>query len=918
MKHIFLAFLTSVCSLDLAAQTAPMPADTLNLADQEVNVLFGTQKYGRFVGNTSSIKGDDLTTYPALMVNEALAGRLPGPFMMQNNGEPGENSFTSYIRGNVGGYITLIDGVERPLGTYDIDQIEEIRVLKDPVSKALYGGRTSNGIIMITTKRGKNIKSEFKVNVQGGIKMPSRLPGYLNSYDFATRYNQALANDNISVGGYSQEALNAYKNHTMPYKYPDVDYYDQFLNSSMNIMRVNAEYYGGNERTVYFIHAGYQNEGGLEAYGDKKTKFNAFTLQGNLDTRFSDNILLHANAIGYIGSKQSPGDFKFETLSSRYPNAYPILVGRDSIGGTSSWRDNPYAEQTQKGYRKENLVMIQADLGLEFKLDAIVKGLSFKPAFSMDIFHNQQLNKIHRPAIYNISSFDSYGNPLTFNTIQTQQLATSQSMGTSEYTNRWAFTGILGYGREFGKHQLNADLVYYLAKLTTVEQLYDSKIQSLGLRANYTFNGKYTVEGVLNYTGTQSLHPDKRFKIFPAAGVSWLASGEEFLKDVSWLDYLKLNASWGVMGDGSMDPNLWRETWSAGGDYSFNNSLQNKLVQMDRPESKNLNWPKQREIDLSIEANILKHFYGKFTWFDYLQTGMFSQKTNLMPGILGGGEFIPYVNFGETALRGIEVELAYAARINKDMSIRVGTHLTYSKSERKKVDELPDPDYSTVGLPDDAIRGYKAIGTYTQAEIDAIKAGTSDLALPSYMDPNELKVGNIKYADINGDKVLNKYDTKVIGNSTPRIMYGLDLTLNYKGFELNMLFSGYGKYDRLLNNTYYQVYSTRKYSDVLVDGLPNGNPHPMLTTGSGTNDFQTSDYWIANGSFLKLRNAALSYTLPNSVSSRFFMKNLKFSLYGTNLLTFSKIKASDPESLNAGINQYPLFTTLALGFSATF
>lgn len=918
MKHIFLAFLASVCSLDMAAQTIPMPADTLNLADQEVNVLFGTQKYGRFVGNMNSIKGDDLTTYPALMVNEALAGRLPGLFMMQNNGEPGENSFTSYIRGNVGGYITLIDGVERPLGTYDIDQIEEIRVLKDPVSKALYGGRTSNGIIMITTKRGKSIESEFKVNVQGGIKMPSRLPGYLNSYDFATRYNQALANDNISVGAYTQEALNAYKNHSMPYKYPDVDYYDQFLNNSMNIMRVNAEYYGGNERTVYFIHGGYQNEGGLEAYGDKKTNFNAFTLQGNLDTRFSDKILLHANAIGYIGSKQSPGDFKFETLSSRYPNAYPILVGRDSIGGTSSWRDNPYAEQTQKGYRKENLVMIQADLGLEFKLDAITKGLSFKPAFSMDIFHNQQLNKIHRPAIYNISSFDSYGNPLTFNTIQTQQLATSQSMGTSEYTNRWAFTGIMAYERQFGKHQINTDLVYYLAKLTTAEQLYDNKIQSLGLRANYTFNGKYTVEGVLNYTGTQSLHPDKRFKIFPAAGVSWLASGEEFLKDVSWLDYLKLNASWGIMGDGSMDPNLWRETWSAGGDYNFNNSLQNKLVQMDRPESKNLSWPKQREIDLSIEANILKHFYGKFTWFDYLQTGMFSQRTNLMPGILGGGEFLPYVNFGETALRGIEVELAYAARINKDMSIRVGTHLTYSKSERKKVDELPDPDYSTVGLPNDAILGYKAIGTYTQAEIDAIKAGTSNLALPSYMDPNELKAGNIKYADINGDKVLNKYDTKVIGNSTPRIMYGLDLTLNYKGFELNMLFSGYGKYDRLLNNTYYQVYSTRKYSDVLVDGLPNGNPHPMLTTGSGTNDFQTSDYWIVNGSFLKLRNAALSYTLPNSVSKHIFMKNLKFSLYGTNLLTFSKIKASDPESLNAGINQYPLFTTLALGFSATF
>ena len=895
-----------------------MPADTLNIADQEVNVLFGTQKYGRFVGNTSAIKGDNLTTYPTLMINEALSGRLPGLFMMQNNGEPGENSFTSYIRGNVGGYIVLIDGVERPLDTYDVDQIEEVRVLKDPVSKALYGGRTSNGIIMITTKRGKSAESEFKIKVQGGIKMPSRLPKYLNAYDFATRYNQALANDNITVGGYSQEALNAYKNHSMPYQYPDVDYYDQFLNNTMNITRINAEYYGGNDRTVYFVHGGYQNEGGLEAYGDKKTRFNSFTLQGNLDTHFSDKILLHANAIGYIGSKQSPGDFSFETLSSRYPNAYPILVGRDSVGGTSSWRDNPYAEQAQKGYRKENLVMIQADLGLEFKLDAITKGLSFKPSFSMDIFHNQQLNKIHRPAIYSISSFDGYGNPLTFNTIQTEQLATSQSMGTSAYTNRWAFTGLLGYERGFGKHQINADLVYYLAKLSTAGQLYDNKIQSLGLRANYTFNGKYTVEGALSYAGTQSLHPDKRFKVFPAAGVSWLVSGEDFLKDVSWLDYLKVNGSWGIMGDGDTDPNLWRETWSAGGDYSFNNSLQNKLMQMDRPENKNLDWPKQREIDLSIEANIAKHFYGKFTWFDYLQTGMFSQKANLMPGILGGGEFFPYVNYGETALRGIEVELAYATRINRDMSIRVGTHFTYSKSERKKVDELPDPNYSTVGLPDDAIRGYRAIGTYTQAEIDAIKAGTSDLALPSYMDPNELKPGNIKYADLNGDKVLNKYDTEVIGNSTPRIMYGVDLTLNYKGFELSLLLSGYGKYDRLLNNTYYQVYSTRKYSNVLVDGLPNGNPHPMLTTGSGTNDFQTSDYWIANGSFLKLKNAALSYNVPNSISKRIFMKDLKVSLYGTNLLTFSKIKASDPESLNAGINQFPLFTTLALGFSATF
>lgn len=916
MKHIFLTVLGTLLPLVVAAQDTTLP-DSVSKADQEVNVLYGTQKYGRFVGNMSAVKGDDLTTNPVMMVNEALAGRLPGLFVMQNSAAPGEDNFNNYLRGSVGGYITLVDGVERSLNTYDIEQIEEVRVLKDPLSKALYGGRMTNGILMVTTKRGKEMKSEFKVNIQGGLKMPTKLPKYLNSYDFANKYNEALSNDGLSVGMYSQEALDAFRNHTMPYSHPDVDYYDEFLNKSMHVLRLNAEYYGGTEKTKYFIHGGFQNEGGLEAYGDKKTQINSFILQSNLDTKFSDYILLHANFIGYIANRQAPGSFNISTLSSRYPNAYPIFVGRDSVGGTSSWKDNPYAGQAQSGYTKNNEVRVQADLGLEFKLDAITKGLSIKPAYSMDIYHVQQLNKIHRPAIYSIASFDAIGNPAKLNTIQTEQLATNQSMGNSEYLNRWAINAMLTYARRFGDHQIDADLIYYISKLSTANVLFDYKRQNLGLRANYTYASKYTIEGVLNYTGSQSFSPDNRFKYYPAVGAGWLISGEEFMREASWVDFLKLNASWGIMGDGGIEPNYWRESWGLGSKYFFNNSVSQQTTQLNQVANPDMDWPKQREIDLSVEANLFKKFYAKVSYFDYLQSGWLSKGVNTIPSIIGGENFLPYVNLGKTGLKGMELELSYATKIN-NVSLKVGTHATYSKSKKVRVDEVPDPNFTTEGTAWDDIWGYQAVGTYTQEEIDRIQAGNNDQPVPSYMDPKGLKAGNIKYRDVNGDKVLDKYDTQVIGNSAPRLMYGLDLNLKYKGFELYVMFLGYDKFDRLLNSSYYQVYSTRKYSNIVVDGLPNGNAHPRLTTGSATNDIQTSDYWIVNGGYLKLKNVALSYTLPEKVANAVFMKHAKFSLYGTNLLTFSKINDSDPESLNAGLNQYPLFRTVALGFSATF
>lgn len=915
IKYLF--FTMAFSSVAVNAQLS-LPADSVDKAKKEVNVLFGQQEYGRFVGNMSTIKGSDLETYPALMINEALAGKLPGVFIRQNQGTPGIDDFNIAVRGSLGGYIVLVDGVDRTLTQYDIEQIEEVTVLKDPVSKALYGGRMCNGIIMVTTKRGKNTGKEFRLNIQQGMKRPTRLPGYLNAYDFATKYNEALSNDGIMTGRYDDAALEGYKNGNRPYQYPDVDYYDEFLNNFMNVTRVNAEYYGGNEKTRYYVHGAYQNEGGLEKYGDKKTKMNAFNLQGNLDTQFSKAILLHANFAGYIGDRVNPGGFSFSTLSSRYPNAYPIFVGKDSVGGTSSWLDNPYAAQALTGYYRESQIRVQGDMALTFKLDRFVKGLSVKPVYSFDVYHMQKLSKIHRPAIYSIASFDENGNPLTFNEIQTSQPATEQSFAGDDYLNRWTFMTTVSYDRIFNKnHAFKADLVYYISKASTAGDQYDYKRLNLGLRANYTFRERYTVEGVINYVGSQSYAPDHRFKFYPAIGAGWLVSNESFMRNIDAVDFFKVNASWGIMGDGNISPNLWRRSWGSGGRYYFNSSSYGATSQLTQVENYALNWPKQQEIDISLEMNFLKSIYAKFSYFDYKQTGLLSKKVNTIPSIIGGTLFLPYDNFEENGMKGMEAELAYGHKI-KDFSFRIGAHATYSKTNKIVVDELNDPNYTTVGTPTDAIWGYRSNGYYTQAEIDEIQAGTSNLPMLADLNPLTLKAGNIKYQDLNHDGVIDKYDTEVIGNSAPRLMYGFDFNFGYKGFNLYVMFLGYGKHDCLLNNAYYQIRSTRKYSNVLNDGLPNGNPHPLLTTGEGTNDFQTSDYWIANGRYLKLQNVALSYSLPKKAIDKMRMKEMKFTLYGTDLLTFSKIEGLDPESFNAGLTQFPLFSTYALGVSVTF
>ncbi len=920
IKHIILVLLVLGSSFGLKAQEKEQSDSIKYKKAEKVEVLYGTQKYDRFVGNMETVSGEKLRNYPAIMLREALAGQLPGVFIRQNYGTPGEEDFSTYIRGNVGEVIILVDGVERPLSPYDIEQIEDVKVLKDAVSKALYGGRKSNGIILVTTKRGKNIKSEFHMGVTRGVKMPTSLPTFLNSYDFANAYNQAYMNDKGVANPdpkFSPIAIRAYQIDSAGLQYPNVDFYDQFLNKSMDLTRVSTEYYGGNKTTKFYVHGGYQKEGGFEAYGDNKRQIQAFNLQGNLDSKFSEEITLHANFTGYMAKKQYPGNFDIGTLASRYPNAYPIFVQGDSVAGTASFKDNPYGGQAQSGYYRESHMRMQSDLGFDINLGKLLKGLMVKPSLSFDIYHKQNLEKRPTFGVYAFSGFNVEGKPSGITELVKASPVFNQSLGDDDFTQRWGFTNTVSYQRQFGLHEVDVDLVYYLSKYINAGTLQDYKRQNLGLRANYTFNGKYTLEGVVSYSGSTDFSSEKRFKYYPALGAGWLISQEDFLKDNSIVDFLKLNGSWGIMGNGNIGVNLWRESWVNSAGYVFNSASTASTVQMLTVSSDMLDWPTQREVDINMEARLLKSVGMKVSYFDYLESGFLARAIYTTPGIIGAVNYLPQSNFGKTGLKGFELQLSHSGNIGQLKYELVG-HMTKSKNTKVKIDELPDPLYSTQGTGWDATWGYLYDGLYTAGDIASIQAGTSTLAVPSYMDPKSLLEGNLKYKDLNNDKVIDKYDTRVIGNNAPRLMYGGDLKLSYKGFDLYAMVLGYGDFKRLLNNQFYQINSTRKYSTVIFDGLPNGNAHPKLTTTSGINDFQTSDYWIVNGAYVKLQNVSLSYTLPKQAVKSIGLSDLKLFLYGTDLLTISRIKNSDPESIDAGVNDYPLFSTYALGVSISF
>jgi len=900
----------------------------LNGENNQLILPFGTTTERRTVGAYSVVKGEKLENTPTMSIQSALGGRLNGLFQLQNTLVPGWTDHTMYVRGGWGDYITIVDGVERTLDYIEPEVIESVELLKDATMKSLYGGLQANGILLITTKRGRAYENSVRVNVEHGVQIPTRLPQFLNSYDYATSYNQALANDGFTPL-YDQTALDAYKNHSDLILYPDVDYYKEFLNKSFSITRVNTQLSGGSDNSRYFAHIGYQGNGGLEKFTNYPNADDILTVRTSVDLNVLDFITVSAGFNGASQVKEWPNvstqDF-FAPLAAHHPNDYPVRIPGETvglpnekyvIGGTATKQNNPYGLLTGSGYAERRYTYIQSNIGLTFDFNQWIKGFKITPFISFDVYNVETATKNATFTVYEpIRDVTSGG--VTFSRWGTTTQATSQSRTGADVQRNYAFKLTSTYDRTFGKHDVKGILNYYQSRNEIRNVNEDPRRQNLGLHISDMISDKYIVEANINRVGVTSFSKENRYGFFPAFGAGWVLSEEDFLSNVSFLNFLKLRASFGILGstsytsEGGFSTHLYQDVWKQNGTIGLDGD--NYLVSMDRTGNPNVGFQKSFEFNTGIEALMFnKSTRLSLGYFNNINENMLGDRGNITPGVIGLNEALPFGNFKKFGLKGFEGEVWYNHFFG-DLQFNFGANFTYGISNSIINGEPAYPENTfggliTQGRPVDAIMGLDATGVFKdQADINQS---------PQQMF-GPVRPGDVKYSDTNNDGYVDERDRKEIGNSSPRLQYGFNFDLNYKGFNLSILAMGYGKYNRLLNTQYYQIYGNRKYSRVVVDGLPNGNPHPQLSALSSENNFVSSTYWIINSGFLKLRNIELGYTLPHKLTQRFSVNDIKLFTRGYNLLTLSEIKDLDPESLNAGIGNFPLGSTLMAGISVSF
>lgn len=913
--------LVVACLFPLRIYASKLHIDSIGF-DNKIYTLFGETNERRTVGSYSIVKGKDLETNSTIHFVNSLSGRLNGLFSLDNTGAAGSASSNNWIRGTsiYGDFIILVDGVERSWDYIEPETIESVELLKDATLKSLYGGNQCNGIIMIKTKRGTIGKNKASINITTGIQQPTRLPKYLDAYHYATMYNQAMINNGYDP--YFKDP-SAYINGNSVL-YPDVDYYDMFLKDSQPILRANMQYTGGNKHTRFFTHLGYQTNGGLEKFTDHPNKDHVFTLRANVDNTVLDFITFSAGFNGALQHRTWPNmsnETFFGMLANNRPNEFPIFIPGDLVGktqkeqvlgGTMNNRKNPYGYLTQNGYGEQDYTFIQSDFSLKLDFDQWIKGFSIKPIVTFDVYNVITNNQAATFPIYEIIQSE----PMEYKIWGKESRATKKTRTGSQTQRNYAFNLTAYYNRTFGKHDINALATFY-AQAKEYSTLHEKmKRLNVGGLVNYMYNNKYLAEVSVNHIGVGSFAPGKRFGTFPTFGAGWIITEESFMKDISWLDYLKVKSSYGILGsttytpEGLFSAHLYRDIWNVGGAYDVTGI--SNIAWLSQTGNPDATFQKSYELNIGLEAQLFNRSTRiSVGFFDNRLKGALANMSDVTPGVSGKNGALMWQNYKNYKTSGWEMELQFHKQV-KDWNINAGFNFCYGKTEVTKELEPAYPEEFN-GLKKVRVLGQqlglKAIGTFTdQMDIDKSPRQTFGTVRP----------GDIKYADMNGDGIIDNKDRTVIANTTPSLQYGITINLSYKRFNLDILGYGIGCVDRILNNSYYQIYGDRKYSNVVIEGLPNGNPHPILRPEFANNNFVSSDYWVVNGSFFKIRNIELGYTLPEKISSLIKLKSLKIYFRGGNLLTLSKIKDLDPENLDAGITNFPLYRTLTGGVSFTF
>ncbi|GAB3657460.1 TonB-dependent receptor [Echinicola sediminis] len=939
-----------------------MPQDSTivekSVTNEPVSVAYGMQRKPYVNASVFTISGEELVKSRSTNILIALQGRLPGLNIIQNNGEPGKEAFSTQIRGqnspNSNRILYLVDGVERDPQGIDPNEIEKVTVLKDAAALAMYGMRAGGGAILIDTKRGFDGASKINVSFDQSFQSPTRKPNLVSAYDYAQMYNQRVANDtlfadaqDIAAGGngldhrgtqfYSPFEMERYRLADSTEFYPVRNMVDDFMKDFSLMSRLNINFRGGSDAMRFFTSVSYMNQSGLfendpfEKYSyDAKSKTNRFNFRTNLDISLSPTTEAYVNVGGYLERNNAPyigagqgWDFVlaklYETPNNAHNDLTPngeVLVRRDRLNFRN--RESVYGYLNRTGSQAETVTRLGNTFGIRQQISS-VKGLTLSGQVSFDVLSRSSQIRRRDYEAYEVATFtdisgaDSLGYALVPGTSNTT-LADGQN---KYFYYMYNFRARADYHRIFNqKHEVAATLLGEQNR-SQKQILLPNNFLGISGRFMYAYDKRYIAEANFGYQGSEQFHKDNRYGFFPSLGLGWVLSNESFLENSFAVNYLKLRGSAGTIGNeafGYSESNqfLYITSWNG-------NATENQLG------NENYQWETFSMYNLGAEATLWNSLYLSMDFFYNDNSNLVVNNIDIIPGgMMGlGGASLPPANIGASINKGFEIAAGYSKDLSKDWFVSINGNMSYSKNEIKDLAEVPYDEtfaypYRSKGYPISQYWGYRSAGLFnSQAEIDA---WADQSALGGVPIP-----GDIKFVDLNEDGVVDQKDIAPLANaSVPQTFFGLNVQTNYKLFDLsvflngatgrNVLLSGFGRWANRDNFTEYMKNAWTP------EKVASGEKIVYPRLGNNTANYRTTNYWIEDGSFLRIKNIELGFTLPEYISERLSAQSVRFYVSGLNLFTLDKLPNDDfdPETAAGSNINYPLIKSYNAGVSVKF
>lgn len=901
-----------------------LPKNGLNadsvLRLKEVPILYGVQSIDKLVQATSYLDGKKLESSPVNLLSNALVGQLPGLYASQTNGAPRFDNPDLSLRGR--SPLVVIDGVPRynlvsldnGKTLYDAlsinpEQVESITLLKDALSTAMLGNRGMDGVLLITTRKG-SLGSTIDFTVQGGVQTPIGMRKPLSSYDYALLYNEASINSNRSPV-YTQDQLDAYKTGSDPFLFPDVDWRSTLLKDNALSQRYNLSAGGDYARLKYFLSLDYQSqEGLLKEKSDNKQPSNLdykrYLFRSNIELALDKRLSVSLNVLGNFQGFTQPGvgyETIFKNILNTPNNAFPVYNFNGSFGGSRIYSANPYAQSVATGYMQNTMQAASVDVGIKRVMDDVVKGSWIKALISFNPSYEQQID---RSKNYNAYSFPVTGDTTKFLRVNkiSDQINTSAVIERIEQSHAEVSTGI---DRTWGKSDFSGLLMGSYDNIQ-VNNLLGEVYQTVSTRLSYSFDRRYNIEAVAAYSGNNRFAPGNQFDFYPAGGLSWNVHNERFFEKVKFFNEMKLRGTYGKVGNANPGYYVFNQNYSGGPAYFFGTgATSTSSIRQSNIANPNRITEKANKLNIGLDLTFSQHKgWLNFDYYNNRQYDLLQVRGNNSSVF---GQTYPSENIGINKYYGIEVNTGWSNKVG-ELRYTVSGNLSTVGSKIIFNDEPSEtyPMLAKVGGPINQIRGYVAEGLFDSSNLNAA-------SITGYTP----SVGDVKYKDINEDGVIDSYDLTVIGNKKPLVFYGANMGLQFKGFDMNVLFQGVANREIMTTGDYEFPFNNNGKGQAFEYNLDRYTPQsastatlPRVTLGTDVNNYISSSLFLRNGNYIRLKNIELGYSFGTRLLSSVKVKRIRVFINAHNLATFSKYKESDPENYKG---LYPLQRIINGGLS---